>query len=332
MQMKKYSFILSLLAPLFPLYAEMNSGYDEHWSFLVDWTYLRRSEVPHKAIVQGVSNATGQLQTKNLLSAKDLLKKFDWETGIRGSITYNSCEEASLEALYLYVYPWEGEESIKANLISLNEPNLASIIPLNFLSILPIQVTARINASYHSRLQNAELNYWRHLTPIRVNYFSFSWILGFRYINLRETLDVHYKAGPLRAKHHIHTLNQLYGMQMGGVVEVNPTKHWTWMVAVKGAGFLNVANNKDYFAAGIIQLINYEKRKWAPTFSLEGIGSLTYYFNSHLNIHVGYQVLLLSGVALAPKQINRKIPVHRYIKVTSNIIIDGGFAGITFAF
>lgn len=329
MKMKKNIYILSLLAPLVPLYAGQNYYCDERWTFLADWTYLRRSEVPHKAIVQGISNANGQLQIKNLLSAKDLLKKFDWETGIRGSITYNSSEEASLEALYLYIYPWEGEESIKANLISLSEPNLISILPFNLLPSLP---PVQINASYHSRMQNAELNYWRHLTPTRVNYFSASWILGFRYINLRETLDVHYKNGPIRAKHHIHTLNQLYGLQMGGVFEVNPTKHWTWTVIIKGAGFLNDATNKDYFASGNIQLINYDKRRWAHSFSLEGIGSLTYYFNSHLNIHIGYQVLVLSGVALAPKQINRKIPVHRYIKVTNNIIIDGGFAGLSLSF
>ncbi len=328
MKMKKCIYFLSLLAPLFPLHAGENCCYDEHWTFLADWMYLRRSEVPHKAIVRGVTISNGQIKTKNLLSAKDLLKEFDWQTGIRGSITYGSSDEASLEALYFYVYPWEGEKSVTISLPSLNEPNLLPVLPINRSA----SQMEQISASYHSRLQNAELNYWRHLTPRRVNYFSASWILGFRYVNLRETLHVHYKNGLFRAQHHIHTLNQLYGLQLGGVFEINPTKHWTWSVILKGAGFLNNATNKDFFASGIRQLINYDKRRWAPTFLLEGIGSLTYYFNNHLNIHIGYQALLFSGLALAPKQINRRIPVHRYIKVTSNIVIDGGFAGLSLSF
>lgn len=330
MQIKKYPYILSLLAFCVPLAAD-NTGADNHWTFAADWNYLRRSEVPHKAVVLGITNSSGQTKTENLLSAKDLLKKFDWESGIRGSLIYNSSDESSLEAQYLYVFPWEGEESIKENLLSLSEPNLTSLIPISY-TFFSLQLPAQITASYHSRFQSAELNYWRFLTPKRVNYFSFSWILGFRYINLRETLNVHYKTSLFTAGHNIHTLNQLYGAQMGGVAEINPTKHWTWTFIVKGAAFLNVAENKDYFASGINQLINYEKRKKAPSYLLEGSGSLSYYFNSHLSIYAGYQFLWLSGVALAPKQINRSIPAHRYIKVVSNILLDGAFAGISLAF
>jgi hypothetical protein len=58
------------------------------------------------------------------------------------------------------------------------------------------------------------------------------------------------------------------------------------------------------------------------------------FFDDHLNIHGGYQMLFLTGLSLAPEQISGGVGVNAGKKdyTHGNAIIHGLFAGIGVSF
>ena len=96
---------------------------------------------------------------------------------------------------------------------------------------------SKAEAKYETRLQNGEFNYWGHVTPQRVNYFSFSWNAGFRFIYLRENLRLRFFRAEESSPYTIDTFNSLYGVQLGAMLQINPSSCWTWTFMIKGAGF-----------------------------------------------------------------------------------------------
>ena len=133
----------------------------------------------------------------------------------------------------------------------------------------------------------------------------------------------------------VNTKNYLYGVQLGGVFEVNPSSRWSWTVMVKGAAFLNDARS-DVFLGDFnntLVLRDFDKKRWQASFLIEGLGSLTYQLFHHVNIHVGYQAYQVTGLALASKQTEKSsATTQRHINVKGDIVVDGFFAGLTFSF
>lgn len=302
-------------------------GISDHFLIKTDWMYLRRSDVPERtlAVNTSVLEANGDFQ--HVLKSQNLTHDWDWKTGLYGNLTYVSDECASLEALYYYVFPWHGRGVVGGNAtlaFPFDDPDFAT----------DFGNASFVEAKYTSNWQNGEFNFWRHMTPRRINYFSVSWIFGFRFIYLRERLNLAYTQSTDISNYRIKTKNLLYGAQGGLVFEVNPGPRWTWTVILKAAAFLNDANSDVFLGDKNNTLIlrDFDKKRWAGAYVLEGIGSLTYQWCEHLNIHVGYQGTLATGFALAPKQLEKDSGVHRGIEARSNVVLDGAIAGITWSF
>ncbi|NGX37446.1 MAG: hypothetical protein K1000chlam2_00602 [Chlamydiae bacterium] len=303
---------------------------DKHVSIRGDYGYIRRQEIRDLRLVEDTSvmqELNGNLKAKKVMDTEDLVDQFGWESAIRGGLTYHSSECASLEALYTYFYPWEGTRTVKA------DGTLQ--IPFEEFSIFSDYVNAdRAEGKYKSQLQNGEFNYWGHLTPQRVNYFSFSWNLGFRAMYLREDLDLLFTKGSNQSLYSIDTYDILYGAQLGAVLEVNPTCHWTWSFMLKGAGFFNVARNEVCIRDenNEVTLREYTKRKWTDSWLLEAYGEIAYHWNSWLRFQFGYQGFILTGLVLAPEQRDVRATTSRRIKDKGQIVIDGMYAGLTLSF
>lgn len=329
--MQKKIFFVSLV---FSAVASCLHGYycvpsiNDRFYITTDWTYLRRSKIQeHKLVLnQNILNSNGLPEA--VLRTQDLCHNWNWKTGLIGKITYANCDNASLEALYCYVFDWSGRD-VASGPASLNFPFENSSFSNDFTG------ASFAVAKYTSRLQNGELNYWGHLTPRRVNYFSASWIMGFRFLYLREHFDIAFTNGPDVSDYRINTKNYLYGAQVGGVFEVNPSSRWTWTVIVKGAAFLNDAHSNVFLGDfnNTLVLRDFDKKKWAAAFLIEGIGSLSYQMFHHMNIHIGYQAFQATGLALAPEQRDKDSHTKsRHIDVRGDIVVDGFFAGLTFSF
>jgi hypothetical protein len=299
-------------------------------SFLADYAYLRRQEVRDLRLVQDDSirfrRSGGELDSKKVLDTDDLIDRFGWQSAVRVGMTFHANCCSSIEALYTYVFHWTGSQTKHAR----------GTLSFPFEHIDPISdyfEADRAKGRYRSWLQNGEINYWGHVTPQRVNYFSFSWIAGYRMVYLQERLDLFFTRKRNTSLYEIKTFNTLYGAQLGAVLEINPSSCWTWTFILKGAGFLNVAKNEVDIRDrdNAITLAKYEKNRWTDSYLIEAYGQLAYHPWSWLGVHIGYQGFLLTGVATAPEQ--RDVdPDDRRIRDKGQILIDGLYAGIDLSF
>ncbi|HSX11910.1 MAG TPA: hypothetical protein VLF61_00265, partial [Rhabdochlamydiaceae bacterium] len=212
-------------------------GIDDHILVRADGMYLRRSNFPERTLAQNTAITDANGNPKSVIKSENLAGHWDWKPGYYGNLTYFKSEKSSVEALYYYVLPWHARE-VTGAAASLAFPFHDSTFTTDFIN------ASFVEAKYISQLQNGEFNLWRHLTPRRINYFSASWILGFRFMYLGEKLRLTYTQSSNVSDYDIKARNYLYGLQLGGVLEINPGPRWTWTVIIKGAGFANEAFSK----------------------------------------------------------------------------------------
>ncbi|NGX59355.1 MAG: hypothetical protein KR126chlam3_00506 [Chlamydiae bacterium] len=300
---------------------------DKRLSVRADYGYLRRQEVRNLRLVEDTSQTGGNGKPKKRIEADELVDLFGWESAIRGILTYHGSACSSLEAQYTYFYPWSSKIEKTAD-GTLQFPFKDPIITFDFTEADEAVVR------YKSRLQNGELNYWWHITPQRVNYFSFSWNIGLRLIFLKETLDLVFKKDENKSLYAIETNNYLYGPQLGAVLEINPSSCWTWTFIVKGAAFLNDSHNEVEIGDfdNTEKFRDYEKMRWTDSLLIEGYGQLAYHWYSWLDLHFAYQGFLLTGLVLAPEQRDIHVSEKRRINTKGQILIDGLYGGLTLRF
>lgn len=288
--------------------------------FVAEGLYMGRSDIPSHRLVE--NSATTPFKT--VLDTHDLVEGFDWQYGVRGVLRIHPRVKDSIEALYTYIHPWSSTQTETAS-GTLIYPQI------DYTDTTDYQEADQAKGYYRSAFQNAEINYWRHVTPQRENYFSFSWLLGGRWILLKEEFELSFKREIDTSSNTIHTTNRLYGLQLGAVLEVNPNRHWTWTFQLKGAGFLNTAKNSNQLRDenNTFNLSSFEKECWTDTYLIEASAALAYHFGDFLSIEAGYQGMMITGLALAPAQVGQ---TKRHVSVHGDIVLDGAFAGLTFSF
>ena len=149
----------------------------------------------------------------NTFRTIDLLKKQNRATGARITLNYLTNRKTTWQGRYLGFLHWHGSAYAAC-------PN-----SLEF----PFESGINNTVDYHdadfmkgvcdTRFWSAEANYWYHVTPRRVNYFSVSWVFGFRYFNFNEHFDLLSKTTGSASHYKIETNNRIGGPQIGGDFE-----------------------------------------------------------------------------------------------------------------
>ncbi len=316
--MRKKNLVFLLLVAS-TTYAQDYWCLNHHIALDAEYGYMRRSDIRDLPLVKE--------KKKTVINTDDLVEKMGWESAIRASATFRISACASLEGQFTYYYPWKASKKVDGD-ENLRLPFKRSDFAFDY------EEADKAEATYVSRLQNGELNYWGHVTPQRANYFSFSYLVGLRYMYLRETFQLTFRKGTDKSDYKIKATNQLVGPQLGFVFEVNPTRCFSWLFQIKGAGFLNSLQNDTFLGDenNTIILRDFTKERWTDSWLIEGYGQLAYHIWPSLSIHVGYTGFILTGVALAPEQRDIRTSNQRFIEDKGQIVIDGGRAGITRSF
>lgn len=285
-----------------------------------EYTYLTRNEIRDFPLVK---NTRVINKPKKVLDTEDMVEAMGSESGVKAGILWDRNACSSLELFYTYVSPWHSKKV-------LNNPGVLSYPFKDFATVLDGFFDAdTVVSKYRSWLQNAELNYWIHVTPQYVDYFSFSWDLGLRYISLREHFSLRFIQFLGEAHYAIKTHNHLYGVQLGALLDINPTSCFTWSFMVKTAAFANKAHDRvlitDPFDDNAPP--NKTKSKMISSGLIEGYTQLAYHVSDFFSLQVGYQGFLLFGVALAPEQ--RALSTRRStnLKGEGQIVINGFYVG-----
>ncbi len=309
---------------------------NNHWLVTGDCVYLRRAEIHSKSLVKKEvcqtpsSPSSPSVCTSNkVLSSERLQQEFDFEPGFRVGLSCMIDKCSTFEGNYLQIKEWEAQRCVKGN-SNLFFPFENSNYTNDFFD------ADAVDATYQSRYCSAEVNYWRHLSPRRENYFSFSWIAGLRYMNIKETSKLAFTKRADKSDFDVRTQNHLYGVQLGADLQMNPMRCLSWDFLAKVGACLNHASLKDFLGDNnnTTVLRNTSSRGDWGAFFTEVYAILTYQLSRYLNVHAGYQMIFLSGLVLAPEHMDRDTcpSSGREFEANGEAILHGFYGGISIGF
>ena len=195
------------------------------------------------------------------------------------------------EGLYFGTHFW-GSTVTASDADNLDLPGAVGLGAADFLQADEMAV------SYSSQLHNAELNYVRLGDEV-------SYLAGFRYLNWNERFQIRTDDNASHSLYDLNTTNNLFGAQLGAQA-CWIGSHVDWELIGKAGIFGNTANARQRLSDinDTVALRDLE----ASGSSFSFVGDLNLNAVRRLNevwqLRVGYNVMLVTGLALAPDQLD----------------------------
>jgi len=219
----------------------------------------------------------------------------------------------SLQIRFFDVDSWLG----RTNVTTPGIWNLPTNPPLFGLGV------ADIHAGYGTRLYSTEFN-WQHPTSD-----WFTWLLGFRWVELYENLNLNADFGGNLATLRFQTANRLYGGQTGANVSILNRGAARIDGIFKAGLYGNAASNHFSVTQAIGPAFATADRSGQVAF-LGEIGIVgVYQWTDNISLRAGYQLLWLEGIALAPYQIAAtRVMTQNGINTTGDAFYHGALMGL----
>lgn len=190
--------------------------------------------------------------------------------------------------------------------------------------LAPFDFAQTSSVVYRSQLMGGEVNLRWH--PYFEPRLPIALVAGLRYIRQTETFEysasttITDSAGvtrPITGTYAVDTENHLFGLQMGADVEYFLTSYWSLIGRLRGGMLLNFASQDSAIIGAEILNTNFQDGPMLAStpFNATGSGSHTglsgmVEFGIHTSIQInervalilGYNGLMLTSMALAPKQ------------------------------
>jgi hypothetical protein len=237
---------------------------------------------------------------------------FDWKTGYRvGAILHRPGRYFDFEANFFSIDAWNATHSLRG---SENQYGMNDLYGAGFTDI------EDIDTMYGSDLRSAEFNL-RHQQTCNL-----TWLVGFRYVELDERLairDVYNGTEESRTD----AYNRLYGGQVGLDATLLRRDRLTVDAIGKAGIFANAASqDSSYTFFGTAAGDDETEVAFVGELEFAGLFQLT----DHLSLRAAYELLWVSGAALAPDQIDvtdLNVPTAG-IDVDGNVFYHGAVFGL----
>ncbi len=347
-----FLFSASLLGAI-----ERRTQLNDHWGVVGDFVYMRRSHSSDKPLAADIRKIRNDCVCDfTVLTTKDLINEMGFEPGYRVGLIYRENAKMSFEANFLYLQPWEAEKEVEAR------HHGSLIYPFTFgrrdlrltLEHDPaIQrggeftedffLADKAKAQYEAHFWDLEFNYWYNVSPRWVNYFGLSTIFGLRYFHYNESLEDAFfnRQSPVnpthsRSDYNIWTKNDMFGVQVGLNLQLNPLPYFSWEFGAKFGFMMDHGRQRTLLRDedNTVTIWHYNRQKWQDGIFGDAMALLEFYFKDHINIHAGYQFLYFSGIVTAEDQLVRKVGGNAGKSVRSHgvAMIHGLFAGLMISF
>ena len=320
--MKKRLLVLSSLLTVLVSAAEDDWVLNNAFAIWGDVAFIRRAEGHEQHIFFEGQGA----QAQSACNLRTLISHFNYEPGFRVGMAYMT-RHTFLEATYLWVADWDSSchrrDPRRIN-FSENTQNVAG----------DYANADRGSTHFNSQFRNGEINYFFYVTPRRGNYFSAAWLVGLRYMDFPEHLDIAFVKGANRSTYEIDTENHIPAAQVGATLGWNPTRTLSWdLLAKVGLGF-NWCKQHTFMGNqnNTVTLRNYTRSEFSTPLVVAGGLTLTYQPWKFFNLHMSYELIYLNGVATAPVQINKSRNPSHEIKSDGYALFHGWLGGVTFSF
>lgn len=328
------------------LFSEINDPLigRRHLILDVEFVYLKRAPKIHNkgalaqledtSLVEGIdTNVEDESECPhNTFSTTDILSDQKFAPGARITLNYLIDRQTTWQARYLGLLHWHGSAYASC-------PN-----SLEF----PFENGINNTVDYHdankmkgvcdTRFWSAEANYWHHVTPRRVNYFSVSWVFGLRYINFNEHFNLLSQTTSSASHYKIETNNRMGGPQLGGDFEGNLGCNFTWGIVAKTGALVNFAENKTRFKDNnnTITLKSYNPSDFNVTFLGEIAPFILFNLSKKVLFKASYELTYLSNVALAMNQITYReddiTDLRNHVNIGGFFMYYGAYVGFGFDF
>lgn len=271
------------------------------------------------------------------------------------TLTRRSCNNRGLEFRYWGLYP-SGREYTLAG------PGLDTyltgfnyfLIPPTATNVLDYYNNSDSHRVYRNNdLYSAEINMLRNggcYTALGCRTGNYELLGGFRWIQFNEDyrFSANYpSANPMRVDYDLATRNTLLGFQLGGRNELCLTDRISLLGGTRVGLFNNHSTSRQsiqnefgqfaYLATGVAGADDYNYSGSRNSLAMLGeldLG-LACKLTQRVRANIGYRLLGISGVALAPNQIPRNfLNTAEINRVNSNdsLILGGGYAGLDVCF
>ncbi len=274
------------------------------WMVTVDALALNRSDPPSNPIIV---NETTQVR---MFDAQQL--DMGYEIGPRVRILRDGGPGCcAWEVGYFGIYSWNSSATVTGDVRFVGPGFLIAVNPGSF------------TLDYDSSLQSGEVNF----RPGRGN--PWGWFLGIRYINLDEAFSVRENNTPLPNVLQIDTNNNLYGGQIGTqFIMLGIGSPLRLQGRITGGIYYNDAS-QGTSSAIVGPGVSASSDDLA--FVGEAEVSIVYQLTPRLAIRGGYQIMGISGVALAPDQIHSTaLNISEASVRLGSLWADGAHLGFTF--
>lgn len=295
------------------------------FSLTGDFAYFKREQGNDRKLLIDSSTTNCNCRFPSC-KTKHLVHNFNFEPGFKIAATYFT-DQVVWDLSYLWLNNWEkscSRTSPEALIFSVSNPGITNDFNGADLG----------QAEYSSEFQNCELNFLRYNSSRFENYFTSAYLVGIRYMSLREALDVAFTKDSNRSSYKVHAMNHIPAIQVGGLLAWRPTKTMTWdLILMAGIGF-DAGKQKTFLGDlnNTVTIRDYEESGFSTPLVTEGSIRLTYQPASYFNIHAAYQFIYLNGVALAPDQLVKSSRADHVYRAIGAPLIHGVTAGLTWSF
>nr|WP_239125180.1 BBP7 family outer membrane beta-barrel protein [Leptolyngbya sp. CCY15150] len=322
-------------------------GDQVNWEINTDVVFLRRN-IPD--VVTSIDSQLDPL-TNTLIGSNASLGAeslgFDLATGGRFTAGYYPTPRSGFEVSFMGLVDWndsetfvsDSGETLRASFVDpvrAGQDDDIALSPRNTNQVEDFVAARSQRLDYESDLDSLELNYRYALTsPSDRSYTTL--VAGFRYMSINEEFmftsnDGASRLGGRLGTYEIDTSNDLVGLQIGVDSGVQVTPNLGLDVRVRGGLMLNFNDQSSTFVNdnGIPTVLTGSESDTsvAPLVELEG--SASWDIGDNFTLKAGYQLLALSGIALAPSQFG---PLDELGDLNrSSVIYHGPFVGLELRF
>ncbi len=290
-----------------------------------DFAYFKREQGHHHKLI--IDNSTTDCNCHfPSCQTRKLIHDFPFEPGFKVTVTYTT-DYSIWDFSYLWLNTWEKEcyrNHPGALIFSVKNPSITQ----------DFDGADHGSATYTASLQNCELNYFRYTAPRHTDYFSTAYVLGLRYISLKEALDVSFTKNSNKSSYKVHTTNHIPTLQVGGLLAWNSSHTFTWdLMGTVGIGF-DAGEQKTFLGDlnNTMTVRDYEKTGFSTPFIGAAALRATYQPVSYFNMHAAYQFIYLTGVVLAPDQLVKSSSNKRVYRAIGAPLYHGLTAGLSWSF
>jgi len=274
------------------------------WRARTDYLYIHREVSDYVVFSRRLLDDVGPVAID-----RDSIE-FEPENGLRVAVERRMGERDSIEGVFYGVEDWDFLHARQdpANL-------LFSDLRLELGGPVPGFDQAFIHElEFTSDFVNFELNYWRPLRRKILRTFDVSLMLGLRYTALDEELSYRARAkiynnvptlNVIHAEMYTRTENDIYGFQLGWLVTAPLAPAWIMRWDGKVAAGVNFAKQHTRLFEDFTPTIHNEViRNDVAAVVGDSLVTINWQITCNFTVYVGYQVVFLEGVALAPEQFN----------------------------